>query len=230
MKKRTRILLVAALVPAVVLGVAAPMALASGGSQRGMFDRFSLAAGMKGANEVPPVSHRRSRRRGLWRRGHRSDRGRGVCRGLRRRRSHAPLILFHIHRGVARCRTGPSSWTSRVCCRDRLAVGTVGLRRRRRPAAAQGDPPSTRQLLPERPQRRLHGRSAPRAARAGVRLAAIDRTIPSAPPHDGGAGGPHRTSCRVIDSLPSRRWSTGGQATWRVSRSESTSATSGIQG
>jgi CHRD domain len=55
MKKRTRILVVAALVPAVVLGVAVPMALASGSSQRGLFDRLSLAAGMKGANEVAPV-------------------------------------------------------------------------------------------------------------------------------------------------------------------------------
>ena len=47
-------MLVAVLVPALVLAIAAPMALASGGSSRQFsFDLPPLMAGMKGANENP---------------------------------------------------------------------------------------------------------------------------------------------------------------------------------
>ncbi len=101
MKKRTRILLVAALVPAVVLGIAAPMALASGSSQRGIFDRLSLAAGMKGGNEVPVAPATTA--------GDPDAAGFGVvdinfsqgqvCVELAVGGADAPLRLFHIHRG-----------------------------------------------------------------------------------------------------------------------------------
>ena len=47
-------MLIAVLVPTLVIAIAAPMALASGGSSRQFsFDLPSLAAGMKGANENP---------------------------------------------------------------------------------------------------------------------------------------------------------------------------------
>jgi hypothetical protein len=97
MKKRTHLLLVAALVPTVLLGVAVPMA--AGSSQRGLFDRLSLAAGMKGANEVAPVV------------GDLDAAGYAVV-DVNLFRSQAcvedfatggadPFTLFHIHRGGA---------------------------------------------------------------------------------------------------------------------------------
>ena len=101
MKKRTRILLVAALVPTVVLGIAAPMALASGGSQRGMFEHFSLAAGMKGANEVPPVSEGDPDAAGYGVVDIDPIRGEVCVEDFAVGGATAPLILFHIHRGVA---------------------------------------------------------------------------------------------------------------------------------
>jgi CHRD domain len=99
MKKRTRILLVAALVPAVVLGVAAPMALASGGSQRGLFDNLSLAAGMKGNNEVPPASTGDPDAAGYGVVDIDPVRGE-VCVELAVGGTDT-LTLFHIHRGAA---------------------------------------------------------------------------------------------------------------------------------
>ena len=53
--KRSR-MLIALLVPALVIAIAAPIALASGGSSRQLsIDLPPLMAGMKGANENPPA-------------------------------------------------------------------------------------------------------------------------------------------------------------------------------
>jgi hypothetical protein len=92
--KRSRLLLIAALVPAVLLGAVAPTALASGGHEN------LLAAGMKGANEVPPVSTGDPDAAGYG--VVRIDRGhRRVCVEDFAIGGASPLILFHIHRGVA---------------------------------------------------------------------------------------------------------------------------------
>jgi hypothetical protein len=112
MKKRTRVLLVAALVPAVVLGVAAPMALASGSSQRTMFNRFSLAAGMKGSNEVPPVSTGDPDAAGYGVVDIDPVRGEVCVEDFAVGGATAPLLLFHISPRPACPRDHWGAWMS----------------------------------------------------------------------------------------------------------------------
>lgn len=90
-------MLIAVLVPALVIAIAAPMALASGGgSGRQLpFNLPSLAAGMKGANENPPAD--------LDAAGYAVVdvhilQGE-VCVEDFAVGGAAPLILFHIHKG-----------------------------------------------------------------------------------------------------------------------------------
>jgi len=93
--KRSRLLLIAALVPAILLGAAAPTALASGGGEN------LLAAGMKGPNEVLPVSAGDPDAAGYT--VVRIDRGHlRVCvEDFAVGGAELPLTLFHIHKGIA---------------------------------------------------------------------------------------------------------------------------------